>query len=171
MENNNAAVNEANIEQNVETEVETTTEETETKVWLPEWETKAETKWQSKAKKLLSQRNEARTELEDANSRIKALEERFQTEDSAQVAKTNANFEASYWEEALKQATEVLNQHPSLGLEQAYQLAGGTLQKNPTRFSTPWRTPVDLRREKSVTELSGDDLRAAAMEDIKSLWL
>lgn len=171
MENTNRAYEEANIQENPETEVETGTEETETTDWPSEWETKSENKWQSKAAKLLAQRNEARREADELAERLAKIESRFQEEDNSRVQKAKDNFVASYWEEALKKAEEVKGQHPSLDLEQAYQLAWGTLQRNPTRFSTPWRTPSELRTQKTAKDLSWDELKAAADAELRAmLW-
>lgn len=155
----------------VETWVETTAAEPEVQEWLPAQEPEPENKWQSKAAKLLAQRNEARKEADELAARLEKLEWRFESEDTAKAEATKNDFKASYWDEALGKAEEVLNQHPSLSLEQAYQLAWGTLQKNPTRFSTPWRAPAALRTEKSVAEMSTADLRAQADAELNAmLW-
>lgn len=166
----NTASNEAQFEVNPETE-ETGAEETNTQEWLPEWETNTENKWQSKAAKLLAQRNEARREADELKSRLDNLENRFKSEDEAKNQWIKDSFKASYWEEALEQAESVLNQHSSLSIEQAYQLAGWTLQKNPTRFSTPWRTPADINKDKWLNDLSIDELTAAADAELRwMLW-
>ncbi len=168
MSDQNTASNEAQFNENPET-METGAEETNNQEWLSEWETKSENKWQSKAAKLLAQRNEARNEAEELKSRLDALENRFSSQDTAKVDALKDNFKSSYWEDALKQAEEMQNQHSSLDLNQAYQLAGWTLQKNPNRFSTPWRTPSSLQNNKSTNDLSIGELKAQADEEIKAM--
>jgi len=168
MSDQNTASNEAQFNENPEI-VETGTEETNIQEWLPEQETKTENKWQSKAIKLLAQRNEARNEAEELKARLEALENRFSTQDTAEIASIKNSFKASYWEDALNKAQEMQNQHSSLSLEQAYQLTGWTLQKNPTRFSTPWRTPSDLTKATTTQDLSMNDLEAAAEAELRAM--
>ena len=170
MDTKNSSV-EAQVNEPVEME-ETTAEDTNIEEWLPQWETDTENKWQSKAIKLLAQRNEARRQVEELEQRLSQIEWKLSAEDQAKQESVRNSFKARYWEDALKQAEDVLNQHPSLSIEQAYQLAGWTLQKNPNRFTSPWRTPSDLREWKQLSDLWIDELRWEADKELRAMmWL
>lgn len=169
----NIANEEAQIQETVEETSEITTEETtneELETSSNTEEIVTENKWSDKAKKLLSQRNEARREADELKQRLEKLESRFTAEDNAKVEKQQGNFEATYWADALEKAKEKQSAVPWLTLEEAHILNWWTVQKNPNRFAFSGRTPDSIKANKSISELSSEDLAQLAAEELKNNW-
>ncbi len=149
-------------------------------------EQKPKTK-KSNVAKLLAQKNEYKKLYEDANSKLEWMdfsEEKVQTMIESAVAKAQSSqvevqernsFLDSYWEEALSKVDDKKAENPDiywkLPYEELAKLAWVKVeqQANPNRFSFSGNTPAWLKQKRTIADLSDDDLKQAAMEEIKTM--
>lgn len=144
----------------------------------------------SNVAKLLSQKNEYKKLYEDAKSKLEWAEfweEKVQAMIDSAVAKAQASqvevqekesFLHTYWEEALSKVEEKKAEAPEiygkLSYDELAKLAWveTTQQTNPNRFSFSGNTPAWLKSKRTPADLSDDELRKAAMEEVKNIaWL
>jgi len=121
-------------------------------------------------KKLLTQRNEARSEADKWEAKYN--EAISTTVDSKLAERDRAaerqNFKAQFGEEKLQEIDAVLEKHPSLSMEEAFKIA------NPQEFASMWQSfnvqgtvPSSLHKTKTASDMSVQELRESAKAEFQ----
>ena len=145
----------------------------------------AETKATNNFKKILSEKNEYKREVEDLKAKLSTQEfweDKVASMIQQAVAASKAadlhtkernHFLDSYGEEELAMVETTLESHPSLSYEQAAKISGiNTFEaSNPNKFSMPGQTPASIKQKKTIKDASDEDLMEWAAAELRAMWL
>lgn len=131
-------------------------------------------KW---VQKLLSQRNEARTQAEQLakeNEELKAMisGQVNQELDLRKRKEELNNFKASVDEEVAQDVENYLNLNPNSTVQQAFNATHPDKALKQGQAFWMWgQVPNKMKTEPKANEMSDDELREAAMKDLQAMWV